>query len=103
MTLAVHKNRVALGYIFFFIGMSLLGLVIYKWSIPLPKPIAQSESVESSAITDDDEIINVDSDELISESELPESIDEAVENTEGAVENTETPSVKTEDAGESWN
>jgi len=49
MTSSKRKNRVALGFVIYFVGLSLLGFTVYRWSQPAKlSQHAKEENVEAS-------------------------------------------------------
>jgi hypothetical protein len=101
------KNRVALGFVSYFVCMSLLGLAIYRWS----QPIAQSQTSipDKAPKTQDSSWAVVSYENLDGSVEVPTVAESAVQNAvpelpaTTATETSGTESTSSASTEEDWN
>lgn len=107
MTTASKKNRVALGFVSYFVCMSLLGLAIYRWSQPVAKSQASTPDAASKTLDSSGAVVSYES--LDGSVETPTIAEAPVQNTEPeapAVTATETSgseSTSSASTEENWN
>jgi hypothetical protein len=101
------KNRVALGFVSYFVCMSLLGLAIYRWSQPIAK--SQTSTPDTAPKTLDSSGAVVSYESLDGSAEVPKVAESAVQNAApevpaaNATETSGSESTSSASTEEDWN